>query len=363
MRTIYLIRHATPENLSAESSCGYSKDLPLSAVGQYQAKLLNGFFSDKNISAVISSDFLRAKQTADILCGGTSPRIICKELAEMNLGLWEGLSFREIQEQWPELYEARGKNIGTIAPPQGESFLEAGTRMMRCMKTLCDRTHGNIAIVSHRGTSSGWLCLLMGISIDTVFSVRMPYAGITTLHLQENGNYQIEKIGVQTTDYPDQLICDYLLDKYKTPEQVKKHSRAVATCATELGQKAHVEFSGELLRAAALLHDIARTKPEHAKVGAQIVDSAGYPRLADIIVSHHDLPFHGASTEAELLYLADKIVLQDKRVSLTARFEASKEKCSDTEGMISWGNRYFQAISVAQKYGLTEEVTKEVHAF
>lgn len=42
------------------------------------------------------------------------------------------------------------------------------------------------------------------------------------------------------------------------------------------------------LRGAALLHDVARHKSDHALAGARILMREGYPEVADIVIRHHD---------------------------------------------------------------------------
>ena len=46
-------------------------------------------------------------------------------------------------------------------------------------------------------------------------------------------------------------------------------------------------IDSELIRAAALLHDIARTEKNHDKAGFKYLLKCGYPRIADIVLSQH----------------------------------------------------------------------------
>ena len=56
------------------------------------------------------------------MSGGKIEIIADEALREVSVGRWEGLSFAEIRERWPELYEARGENMSSVAPPGGESL-------------------------------------------------------------------------------------------------------------------------------------------------------------------------------------------------------------------------------------------------
>ena len=99
-----------------------------------------------------------------------------------------------------------------------------------------------------------------------------------------------------------------------------------------------------LLRAAALLHDLVRTKPNHPQAAAAVLDREGYPALARIVASHHDLP-DDADTEAIVLYLADKMPRETGRVSIAERFAGAKQKCATPEALIAWERRWQRTLA------------------
>jgi HD superfamily phosphodiesterase len=103
-----------------------------------------------------------------------------------------------------------------------------------------------------------------------------------------------------------------------------EHADAVARVAAALGralQAAGACLDLELLEAAALLHDVARDHPGHAAAGAAVLRGQGYPRIAALVALHMDVieSTPALPGEAELLYLADKLVLGDRLVSLEQR--------------------------------------------
>ena len=79
-----------------------------------------------------------------------------------------------------------------------------------------------------------------------------------------------------------------------------------------------------LVAAAALLHDVARAEPAHADAGADLLVRLGYPRLAPPVRSHMHLGGAAGAPldEAQVVYLADKLVLGDRVVGLEERFAA-----------------------------------------
>jgi len=110
------------------------------------------------------------------------------------------------------------------------------------------------------------------------------------------------------------------------------HSLRVCRVATFLvDQLAEngIKCDRELVQAAAILHDITKTRSlktgeNHAKTGAEFVKTLGYPDVA-YIIDHHvildedrvlDKP-----AEVEIVNYADKRVLHDQVVSLQERME------------------------------------------
>lgn len=130
-----------------------------------------------------------------------------------------------------------------------------------------------------------------------------------------------ERLGI-----PSRKECRALLAmRYRPEDPIVRHSAAVARLAVELGaalNAAGAAFDLELLEAAGLLHDLARREPEHARVGAEQLRTLGFTPVAELVAVHMDLPLSTAPgiEAAEVLFLADKLVQGERRVSLEERF-------------------------------------------
>ncbi|MFH1033976.1 MAG: NTP transferase domain-containing protein [Pseudomonadota bacterium] len=108
---------------------------------------------------------------------------------------------------------------------------------------------------------------------------------------------------------------------------VRSHGRAVAVVALALGRaltRAGQILDLELLETAALLHDLAKGQPSHARAGGQTLRRWGWEPVARLVEVHMDLaPLErGPLSEAEVLYLADKLVQGEKLTKPQARFQA-----------------------------------------
>lgn len=150
---------------------------------------------------------------------------------------------------------------------------------------------------------------------------------------------------------PSGQLCEELL--CKMPEAVARHCRAVARLALEMVDllaARGVYLDTALIEAAALLHDMERTQPNHALQGAQRLHEMGYETVAQIVKKHHDPDLSPEMDAAKLVYLADKYVMGDKRVTLQERFAHSLNKCKTDEAKTQHQKRYREALQVESLY-------------
>ncbi len=116
------------------------------------------------------------------------------------------------------------------------------------------------------------------------------------------------------------------------------HAQAVARVALTLAQALNAARAGgsepaldtALVRAAALLHDLAKNRREHEAEGGRILRELGFRTIARIVAAHRDLtPPPGPLTEREIVYLADKLVACHHPVTIAARFQSKIDQWPD----------------------------------
>ena len=131
-------------------------------------------------------------------------------------------------------------------------------------------------------------------------------------------------------DVLSEAECEALLVEQHVPDEVVRHSRAVAKAAEKLA--ASLMHRGgrlnlALVRAGSLLHDMAKGQPDHAQVGERALERLGFPSIARIVAGHTDLDFRKRKLdEVAIVYLADKLVQGEEVVSLRRRFERALVK-------------------------------------
>jgi molybdenum cofactor cytidylyltransferase len=136
---------------------------------------------------------------------------------------------------------------------------------------------------------------------------------------------------VKRHEIPTEAECMALLNRVSAGSGIIGHGRAVADLAVLFARKLNLAGYGldiDLLTAAGLLHDLARAETNHAQAGARLLREAGFGAVADLVASHMDLePNNEAEiSPKELLYLADKLVRGERRVTLAERFQSALER-------------------------------------
>ncbi len=179
--TLFLARHGAVEAAKEKRFLG-QMDAPLSPEGFDQARRLAHCLESIALTQIWSSDLRRAAQTADIIC--QERRIDLKtasSLREINLGKWEGAGMEDTRLKYPELWEARGREIDTFRPPEGESFTDLQLRVVPGILRIVGSVSGNILIVTHAGVIRVLLCHILQIPLRFLFRFHLDYCGVTLI--------------------------------------------------------------------------------------------------------------------------------------------------------------------------------------
>jgi CTP:molybdopterin cytidylyltransferase MocA len=149
------------------------------------------------------------------------------------------------------------------------------------------------------------------------------------------GDYKLMQAKVERLEIPTVEECRALLENVLlVSDKIIHHGRAVAQLATSLGRelnKAGCNLNIPLLEAAGLLHDLAKGEPDHAQSGARTLVELGFGAVAKVVATHMDITIEEGETicAAEVIYLADKMVQGERRVSPAERFQAKMERYAD----------------------------------
>jgi alpha-ribazole phosphatase len=180
MRLIVVRHGATSHN--AEARFTGQSDVSLSEQGVTQARALAERLRAMDFSLVVSSDLLRARQTAEEIITArphTSLRLD-PDLREIALGAWEGLTYEETRNQQPEAFDAWQRDPIHGAPSGGETALMLQKRVIRAFErwrqTESDMTQ---VWVTHGGVISALLCYALDLDLTKRWQFRRDNASIT----------------------------------------------------------------------------------------------------------------------------------------------------------------------------------------
>jgi molybdenum cofactor cytidylyltransferase len=138
----------------------------------------------------------------------------------------------------------------------------------------------------------------------------------------------------QRGEVPTDEECDIILNTIcrVLPDRIR-HCYKAAEVAVAIGRalnNAGHQVDTELVRIAAVLHDIAKEKPKHDIAGGQILREMGFGKVGDIVAVHSILSeeFSRFSLETKIVFLADKFVQGEKIVTIEERYSTRSRQFS-----------------------------------
>jgi broad specificity phosphatase PhoE len=167
MRRILLARHGET-SWNALARLQGDTDIPLNDVGRGQARALAGRIAGAGVTAVWTSQLVRARETGVIIAAalGLAAPAIDRELRERSYGVFEGLTREECATRYPDAWRDWVAQIG--APPGAEGRDEAAARLRGALGRIAASDGGPVLVISHGGAMRLWLMTLLGPSVPVV---------------------------------------------------------------------------------------------------------------------------------------------------------------------------------------------------
>ena len=178
---VYLARHGQTI-WNVEGRWQGSHDIPLDETGLFQVEKLAEKVCRYNIEAIYSSPLGRAQVTAQACAKKLGLHVKSMDsLKELCLGVWEGLSFREISERYPNEF-ARWDNDPQAEVGMGvESNFSLQERARAALVDICLTERKDTLIVTHGGWMNRLLCFLLSIPLDKRMRIRLDNTGLCIL--------------------------------------------------------------------------------------------------------------------------------------------------------------------------------------
>jgi alpha-ribazole phosphatase len=180
MTDFLLIRHA--ETDMAGRFCGHS-DPELNQRGRQQLVGVVDRLSEYAIRRIYTSDLRRARQTAEAIAAhfgvGFEVRL---GLREIHFGLWEGLSWSEIEACDPVVAKSWAERHPNSTAPGGESLQQFERRVRAESAFLfAAGTECPIAVVAHAGFMRVLLTNFYGVLEEEAWKLTKEYGSVVAL--------------------------------------------------------------------------------------------------------------------------------------------------------------------------------------
>ncbi|MEU8610953.1 bifunctional RNase H/acid phosphatase [Actinoplanes sp. NPDC048791] len=194
---LILVRHGETA-MTAQGRYSGRGDVPLSEQGEAQAMAAAGRVAgiSRDVTAVVSSPLTRCTRTAELIAAelGNVTVTVMPELIECDFGDWEGLTFAEVRERWPDELD-RWLDSTAVAPPGGESFKTVSKRVRGALATLQSAyPSGTVVVVSH--VSPIKLILRDALAAGDAFLHRLflDAAGVSTMDMWPDGGIAVRSV-------------------------------------------------------------------------------------------------------------------------------------------------------------------------
>ncbi len=189
--TLLLARHgATDFSVDKRFSGIGGVDKPLNGLGNAQAQALARELAERGgADVIVASPLLRTQQTAAYISEAIGiPVELDEGFAECAFGEWDGFTFTEVRERWPEQLDAWLAST-EIAPPGGESFADVNRRVEAARLGVLERHAGRrVIIVAHVTPIKLMVSQALETDITLLFKMELSPCSLTTLAWFPDGN-------------------------------------------------------------------------------------------------------------------------------------------------------------------------------
>lgn len=187
---IILVRHGQTQ-WNSDARVQGRTDIHLNARGEAQAKAVGEWLSGRRVDAVYSSPLKRAFATAEAIAErhglGVKP---LDGMIEIDFGLWEGKTAREISKEFPTFWEDWSWHLDEekSAEMKAESAYTILKRAKSALKTAVDENSmdSTIVIVSHTMPIKLIMADAVGIPLENMRQIKIDNCSVSELEMRKN---------------------------------------------------------------------------------------------------------------------------------------------------------------------------------
>ncbi|MCX2731826.1 bifunctional RNase H/acid phosphatase [Saccharopolyspora sp. NFXS83] len=198
---LLLVRHGQTA-MSVDRRYSGRGDVPLTDLGERQARAaaarlaeMDGVVTADGAAPVLASPLGRTRQTAEAVAAAAGSELTFHDgLLETDFGSWEGLTFLEAAEKYPELH---GSWLGdsTVEPPGGESLEAVFHRVAAVRDEILARHEGRtVIVVSHVTPIKALLRLGLDVGPSLYYRLHLDLASLSIVEFYPDGNASVRLV-------------------------------------------------------------------------------------------------------------------------------------------------------------------------
>ncbi|NEY35319.1 bifunctional RNase H/acid phosphatase [Streptomyces sp. PRKS01-65] len=193
--TFVLLRHGeTPLTPQKRFSGSGGSDPSLSAAGREQAERVAAALARRGtVQAIVSSPLARTRETAAIVAARLGLDVTVEDgLRETDFGAWEGLTFAEVRERYPDDLNAWLASADAAPTGGGESFAHTGERIAATRdKLVAAYTGRTVLLVTHVTPIKTLVRLALGAPPESLFRMELSAASLSAVAYYADGGASV----------------------------------------------------------------------------------------------------------------------------------------------------------------------------
>ena len=183
MGKLIIVRHGQTQ-MNVEGIFFGKLDPGLNEMGRVQCKKACDILKKHGYDAIYSSDLVRASETAELVNYLKLPIKFDKRLQEIDFGIFEGLSYKEIKEKYPVECEKSKNEWKTFDFVTGESLERLQSRAIEFVESL-DKTKNNL-VVTHWGVINCILSWYFSDKLESYWKYSVENGGICIIEFADD---------------------------------------------------------------------------------------------------------------------------------------------------------------------------------
>ena len=226
---VILVRHGESSYNAQRRVQGHCDESTLTEAGRASARQVGAALSNLTFDAVYSSPLQRAKETAELILSawgassqanpsstsGVPELQLTPNLKEINLQLWEGMPFQDVQEKFPDDYQCwkeRPHELRMSLPgPEGPvdffpvpALYEQARQFWQ--EVLPQHPGGTLLVISHSGISRALISTAIGLTPDRYHLLHKSNCGISVLNFAGGLDQPVQLESMNLTSHLGELL-------------------------------------------------------------------------------------------------------------------------------------------------------------